>query len=315
MRASKLDAYAAEIAASVDDESISESDLARKLGVARSTLQNWKANNLSPAAPDWAADELSEEPQDDYTEIPVIYRDYSDQDKHFVYPLGDVHKGSPAHAKDRWQEWVTYLADTDGTSMLCTGDLFNAALKNSVSESYDEQLTVMEAREELTEELTPLAEQDKIDLLMPGNHEDRIYRAVGDCPVGVIASHFGVNYVREAAVVVYKVGDVTYTGFIRHGTGGGQVGARANRLAKMSDVVVCDFYVSGHTHSQLLFPQDRFQVNPRLLRVERMRQMFISSASFQQYDGYPRRSGFAPQKIGAPRIRLDGTRKDIHASC
>jgi hypothetical protein len=33
-------------------------------------------------------DHLSSDATPDYTEIPVIVRDYSDQDHHYVYPLG-----------------------------------------------------------------------------------------------------------------------------------------------------------------------------------------------------------------------------------
>lgn len=316
MRESKLDPHAGAIAEALDD-GVSQRDLAKRYGVSRSTLQNWIKTRTSivPEAARWhAGDDLSEDPEDSYTEIPVIVRDYSHLKELYVYPLGDVHKGSSAHAGKRWQQWLDYLVTTPNTSMLGTGDFFNAALKDSKSESYDEVMTVKQAREELSDDMKPLADQGRVDLLIPGNHEARIYRACGDDPVSAIARELDIPYVAEAAVVLYIVGDVAYEVFVRHGTGGGQVGARANRLAQQARSIICDVYVSGHTHSSLAFPQDVFVVNRRLARVERKRQLFVSSGSFVQYEGYAAKAGYAPQKIGAPRIRLDGIKRDPHVS-
>ena len=314
-KTSKLDAHAAEIAEALDGRGASQRELADHYGVARSTLQNFISTRLTKVSQyDWSTDNLPENPEDEFLEIPVIVRDYSHLKELYVYPLGDVHKGSPAHASKRWQQWLDYLVTTPNASMLGTGDFFNAALKDSKSEAYDELLTVRKAREELSDDLSPLAAEGRIDLLMPGNHEARIYRAVGDEPVSAIAREHGIPYVDDAVVVIYVVGDIAYEVFVRHGTGGGQVGARANRLAKQAQSLLADIYVSGHTHSQLVFPQDLFFVNRRMARVERRRQLFVSSGSFVQYEGYAAKAGYPPQKIGAPRIRLDGTRKDPHVS-
>lgn len=310
-RPSKLDAHSAEIAEALANNS--QASVAKAYGVARSTLQNWIEKRLTAPPAEWASDGLNEDP-DINTEIPVFFRDYSDQEVHYVYPLGDVHKGAPGHNEARWHEWLGYLEGTPEASLLGTGDFLNCALKDSKSETYDESLTVLHAREALTDELAPLASAGRIDLLMPGNHEDRVYRASGDCPVHAIAGRLGVDYSRHASVVVYKVGNMVYTCYITHGKGGGQVGARANRLQKLSNVIDCDFYVSAHTHSELVFPQDKFVVNLPLGIVQRKRQMFISSGSFINYEEYASKAGYAPQKLGAPRVRLDGTKHDIHSS-
>jgi hypothetical protein len=71
-------------------------------------------------------------------------------------------------------------------------------------------------------------------------------------------------------------------------------------------------YVSGHSHSQLVFPRDVFEVKRN--RVVRRRQLFVASGSFLNYEGYAAKMGLTPQKIGAPRIRLDAIRKDAHVS-
>lgn len=292
-------------------EGVSQRQLAKDFNVARSTLQSFIKNHLGEFAP-VTNDDLSEEPSEGFVEWPVFVRDYSDQDHHYVYPLGDVHVGSPAHAEDRWAEWLGYLENADNVSMLGTGDFLNAALKDSKSEAYDEVMRVGDAKRLVRRQLSKLAEQDKLDLLMPGNHEDRIYRVVGDCPIEDVADVLGCYYARVAAAVVYRVGDVEYVVVIKHGTGGGQVGARANRLEKQAQTFFADIYISGHTHSQLVFPRDIFLVED--MQVVRRRQLFISSGSFLNYEEYAAKYGYTPQKIGAPRIRLAGDRKDAHAS-
>lgn len=308
MPKSKLDNHRKEIEGHIAN-GLSQNEIANTYKVARSTLQAWLGKQKLAVQPQ---DGLTEEPSEQFEEIPVLYRDYSDREHLHVYPLGDVHKGSPAHAADRWQEWLNYLEQTEDVALLCTGDLFNAALKTSVSESYDEVLTVGQAKRELRGELKPLAEQGKIDLLMPGNHDERVYKAVGDCPVEDLADSLEVPYARDAVLVVYKVGSVEYEVYVVHGKGGGQVGARASRLAKRADTIDADIYVSGHTHSQLVFPQDVFKRKGK--RIVRKRRLFVSSGSFLNYEGYAAKSSFAPTKIGAPRIWLDGTRYDPHVS-
>lgn len=293
-------------------DGMSRRSIAADLDVPRSTVIDYVRNYVTPETVA-AGDNLSSETDGRFIEIPTFERTY-DAEEHYVYPLGDLHIGSEAFADDRWQEWIGYLNERKVASLLGTGDFLNSALKTSVSETYDEIMNVGTAKRKFRDDLTKLAAQDRIDLLMPGNHEARIYRAVGDCPIQDVADYHKTNYARDACVIIYNIGNQRYEFYVRHGTGGGQVGARANRLAKQAQTVIADVYVSGHTHSQLVFPQEVFWVNPDTNRVERRRQYFVSSGSFLQYESYASVQSFTPTKIGAPRIRLDGTRKDIHVS-
>jgi hypothetical protein len=247
-------------------------------------------------------------------EIPVIHRDYTSLEKLNVYPLGDVHKGSPYHAEERWHEWLDYLANTDAVSLLNTGDNFNVAIIGSKSDVYAERLTVPKAKIALRHELQPLADQGKIDVLMPGNHEDRIYRSTGDDPVFDLADSLKVPYAASAVLLVYHVGEQEYEVFVRHGTGNypGKMGTQLNQLQQGLEVVQADVYVTGHTHSQTVGTADRFY--RRGDRMVRQRHTFMSSGSFLNYERYAAQRGYVPSRIGAPRIYLDGTRKDIHVS-
>jgi len=285
-----------------------DADMARALGVPRTTLRDHITSQRAREAINALRDQrVHEIPQP--AEIPVIFRDYSSEEAHVIYPLGDIHKGSESHNRNRWKEWLLYLVGRPNASLLGTGDFLNSALKDSKSEAYDETMTVGTAKRELRTELEPLANESRIDGMCPGNHEDRIYRAVGDCPIQDIAESLNVPYFRAAALFVYRVGDVEYEVYLRHGTGNGQSLAT---LSKSGAVIKADIYVTGHTHRQAVTADDYFiRDGDKLMRTKRF---FVSSGSFLGYENYAAARGYAPSRIGAPRIHLDGRRHDVHVS-
>lgn len=279
--------------------------LAAELGVDEASVRRaLKRQNLS-ATPD----NLSHEVEPSNVEIPVIFRDYSHLEDLYLYPLGDIHKGSAVHQGDRWREWVEYLCETPNASLMNTGDNLNAAIVGSKSDVYREVMTVSEAKWQLIEELRPLAETGRIDCISKGNHEDRIIRATGDDPGLDIARVLDAPYVEEAALFVYLVGDVTYEVYMRHGTGNGQSLAQ---LAKSAQVISADAYITGHTHRQAATADDYFVREGD--RVVRKHRYFVSSGSFMGLEGYAAQRGYTPTRIGAPRVFLSGERHDLHVS-
>jgi hypothetical protein len=282
---------------------------AAKVGVHRDTLRY----RLTEPQPEQVS--LPDIPDPD--EVPVFVRDYTDRAKHTIYPIGDLHIGSPQHAGKALASWLDYLDQTDGVSMLNTGDNTNCALKTSVSDIHAERLTVRDARERQTKLFRPLAEQGKIDAIIDGNHEMRVYNATGDSPNAAVADALGINYTMAACVVRYLVGDQSYDLYLRHGTGGGgKLGAQVNRLHDPDKIIDADIYVSGHTHTQHASVTDTFRITGTRKRpkVERRKQLFVCSGSFVGYEDYAASAGYVPSHIGAPRVFLDGRRKDAHAS-
>lgn len=250
----------------------------------------------------------------DGSEVPVFVRDYSDQPHHRPYPIGDLHIGSPSFAERACDQWFSYILNEPNVSLLNTGDNTNCAISSSVSDEYSEKLTVGQARKVQTDLFRPLAEQDKIDAIVDGNHERRVWRTVGDSPNAAVAEALGINYTMAACIVRYIVGDQSYDVYLRHGKGGGGTyGAAVNRLEKQERIIDADIYVSGHTHTQVAFPKNVFVPNGRG-GFRRKKRLFVCSGSFLLYEDYAADAGYAPAHIGAPRIYLDGRRHDIHAS-
>lgn len=283
-------------------QGLSRTQACRDLGVAESTVRGWLKHE--PAFP------VSGDPTPGFTEIPVLRADFSDRDHLVVYPIGDFHVGSPACDLPRLKEWIDYIAGRDDAAVILTGDLLNCALKDSKSESYDESLPLGAAKEALTDLLKPI--RKKVICAIPGNHEARVYRAVGACPVKDVCYPFDIPYYQDAVLIAVNVGEVEYDIYLRHGNGGGGIGARANRLQKGSQVVWGDIFISGHVHNQAAFIEDLFRRDGD--RMVRHRKLYVASGSFLRYEGYAAVAGYSPGKLGAPRIRLDGTRKDAHVS-
>lgn len=282
--------------------------LADHLGIPRTTLRDHiyrigmrEAINAVRAKPEVARPD----------EIPIIHRDYSGQAKHYIYPLGDLHIGAKQHNDDMWRQWVAYLEDREETSLLGTGDFLNTAILGSKSDVYDEQMTVGEAKRLLRGQLAELAKAGRVDGLAPGNHEDRITRATGDCPILDVCDSLSVPYVESAALFVYHVGDMEYEVYLRHGTGNGQSLAA---LAKSQLVIRADCYVTGHIHRQATTTEDVFERDRSLDKVLRRKRYFVSSGSFLGYEKYAAVRGYSPGRLGAPRIFLDGKRHDLHVS-
>jgi hypothetical protein len=284
--------------------------LADHLGVPRTTLRD-HIYRLGMREPVNAARDLpdAEEPE----ELQLVQRDYSDENRHYLYPLGDVHIGAKQHAAKMWQQWVDFLTTRGNVSLLGTGDFLNVAIIGGKSDVYDERMTVGEGKRLLIKQLRPLAEAGRIDALMPGNHEDRITRAIGDCPIQDVADALEVPYVEAAAMFLYQIGGVQYRVFMRHGTGNGQT---MSALTKGRQVIPADLYITGHTHRQQVLAEDVFDVSDTAgkLRVGRRKWYAVSSGSFLGYERYAAQRGYSPGRLGAPRVFMDGKRHDLHVS-
>lgn len=283
------------------DPELSIRKLAPEYGVNESTLRR----ALRRSRPDGLSGEVAPE----LVEVPVIVRDYRHLEELYVYPMSDVHLGSPSHQAAKWQEWLDYVAETPRTSLLLNGDLFNSAIVGSKSDVYREEGVVEDHVYALEDQLRPIAEDGRIDGMNPGNHEDRIWRAVGIDPVRMVARNLGAPYFRASAMVVYLVGDQRYEVYVRHGTGNGQSLMQHEKNLRIAQA---DVYVNGHIHNQSVRRGVVMGLEGK--RMVRRKWLSVSSGSFLAYEEYAAVRGYPPTAIGAPRIYLSGERKDFHAS-
>lgn len=167
--------------------------------------------------------------------------------------------------------------------------------------------------------------KERILCIVNGNHERRIYKDVGFDILETLALKLNAHYAGDECYLKIKVGKATgkkgnglpiiYSCYVTHGWGSGRTpGSKVNNLTKLADIVLADIYIASHTHF-MTSHQDIYLVPDKSHnKLIEMKRTFVSSGAFLKRGGYAVAKGYPHSKLGSPRIRLDGTRKDCHVS-
>lgn len=248
-----------------------------------------------------------------------IVKDLGDIDYAYIIPLSDLHIGDPGFDEKKFLDFRDWIAKEPNTNVVLVGDILNCATKNSKSDIYGEKMNPSEAKRYAKQILEPI--KHKIVGSVWGNHCRRVYRESGNDIAEDLAEMLGVEYCREGMLINFTFspyetkGKTNYTLYATHGNGGGRTtGSKSNVLKRMSDVVEADIYVCGHIHFMTTFADYRYIPDLRHKRIEKVKRTYVSSASFLRWGGYAEDMMLPPAKLGAPRIRLNGRRKDVHVS-
>ena len=181
-----------------------------------------------------------------------------------VYAIGDVHVGAPNFDERAIRKKIDIIRnDPCGVVVLC-GDLGDYGLKNSKTNVYQATMQPKEQQEYIYQLFLPIA--DKIAAAVPGNHEERITKEVGLCPLYDLCVRWGVPevYRENVAITKYLFGQhsngkqqVCFVGVTTHGS------SRNRHRHFMSNFSNVDFSVAGHSHTPSYSPQGRIVVNAR----------------------------------------------------
>lgn len=112
---------------------------------------------------------------------------------------------------------------------------------------------------------------------------------------------------------LYRKDDkMIYTIYNTHGSGGGcSIGAKANRLEKISNQFLADLIIMGHTHTAMTYKEDIVvpQTNTQTTRMHTT--TFVNTASMISFGDYGERGGMRPQTVTIPRIYLKQERHTL----
>jgi len=188
-----------------------------------------------------------------------------EQDRLRVYFIGDTHVGSPQFNEEAIRKKIQIIKDDDlGVVNLC-GDLADYALRNSVSNIYQATLQPKEQQEYCYELFYPI--KDKIAAAVPGNHEERITKEVGLCPLYDLCVRWGVPevYRENIAITRYMFGTVkgNTTGRVQQNVFYGITthGSSRNKHRKFAGGFDgADFICSGHSHLSEYSPGARLRI-------------------------------------------------------
>lgn len=181
-----------------------------------------------------------------------------------VYAIGDVHVGSPQFDEAAIRKKISIIQSDDNAAVCLCGDLGDYGLKNSKTNVYQATMSPKQQQEYIYKLFEPIA--DKIAAAVPGNHEERITKEVGTCPLYDLCVMWGVPeiYRENVAITKFAFGEwqtngkqIVFVGITTHGTS-------RNKHKKF---IACfdgiDFAISGHTHTPEYSPHGKIRVDTK----------------------------------------------------
>ena len=229
-----------------------------------------------------------------------------------IYPLGDVHIGSPECDMPLLFEWRNMvLADPYGYVVII-GDMMNMALKTSKSNVYEEQLTPYQQKELCYNFLFPI--RDRILGACSGNHEQHNMREVGTNPLYDVFCRLGIEnvYRENACFIKVNLGmrktdrQTSYGLTVTHGS------TKTKDERWNYSVDNCDLFFSGHTHEGLHKPQGKIRMDLHNEVVSNVGYQHVVVVPFQSYGSYALRGKYMPNHLEQfQRIRLSGNSKRV----
>lgn len=196
-------------------------------------------------------------------DLDVIVRQFPEEYGYLrVYAIGDVHVGSPEFNEKAVRKKIEIIEnDPWGVVSLC-GDLADYGLKNSKTNVYLATMNPKEQQEYVYELFLPIA--DKMIAVVPGNHEERITKEVGLCPLYDLCVRWGASDVYRENVAITKLNfgrmcgqQMSFIGITSHGT------TRNKHKKWLGGFDNADFAISGHTHTPEYSPGGRIRIDSK----------------------------------------------------
>lgn len=251
----------------------------------------------------------------------VIKKDLgSDIKKLTIIPISDVHIGDKTANLKAFREVIERIKNEPNTYTILNGDLCNIALKNSKSDVYSDELTPMEQVIQVINFLEPI--KDKILVMSNGNHEDRITKDTSIDILYLVAKQLRIEQVYSPSwwYLYLTFGNTnkkraalyTISGFHGGQSNGSTIGSKANKVKRMSQVVLADLYIMSHVHEPLNTKGVIFVPDYQHKSIVKKEMYYCISNSFVEYEGsYAEKMGLIPSNTGINEIELDGTKKSI----
>ena len=240
-----------------------------------------------------------------------------------LHPMSDLHLGDLSCDYKLIMERIEHIKDTPNAYCILDGDLMDTAIASSIGDTYGANLQPMEQLALCVKIFEPI--KDKILAVLPGNHENRVYKSDGLDLTALMCSQLGIadKYSSTTALLFIRFGvnrriaptrRQRYTVYVTHGSGGGRrEGGKVNRLADLASIVDADIYIHGHTHLPLVFRETFFRVSTINSTVEQVDKLFINTAASLNYGGYGDKQGFKPSSKKSPVIYLGGLKHEMSA--
>lgn len=226
--------------------------------------------------------------------------------------IGDIHFGNKHFSKQHLDDALKFVdKNRNRCRIILMGDLLELATKSSVGRSvYDEDFPTQKQFELAVEIFKPYA--DLIDLIVEGNHEERIIRDTSFEITQEFAHRIGRidAYGKFDAILNTSVCGINYSAYVWHGaTGGATESSAINSLLKMRDRAFCHLYYMGHTHKLMSFSRKVYMSSPLNEEPIVMEQLFVNTGTAVADGGYGAQKGLPLQEIGFGVVQLYGDKR------
>ena len=244
----------------------------------------------------------------------------------YVIPIGDLHLGDKSFTKqseEKLKGYIDWVKNRKEARIILMGDIFNTATRISKTPPFEQTDRIEEKAIEL---FSPV--KDKIVVALDGNHEQRLIDFANYSIMNSFCRALNIKYGGISCVINFKVNRrnrKTKGGiwkqqykFYAHHTcgGGGTVGGKMNRVDKLRQMIAnADCYLGGHNHMLGVIPVSTGIIDAKEKRVFYPRQWLVDCGSYLEWENsYAEKGQLSPNKLGSPRIRLDGLKHDLHIS-
>ena len=255
------------------------------------------------------------------SDFEIITHKFPERPDLHIIPIGDVHLGAAEHMEQKWKHFCDHVLEDPNAYILLVGDLLNFALKNSVSNVYEETMRPREQKRMMTEMLTPL--KSRILCSVCGNHERRGMKEADDDPTYDIMCKLDLEHLYRQNIAFVRVqmgqknGDgrqnPTYCIVVTHGAGGGMLpGATINRNERFGYAIDgADCLVVGHSHKPMVSQPAKIKIDLQNNKVTVQPFKVVVSTSWLEYGGYAAQKMLLPASHAPQIITLKGKKKEI----
>jgi hypothetical protein len=240
-------------------------------------------------------------------------------------PLGDIHLGSKQVDTQKLYRDIETIKKENAYTFLM-GDIFDVATLQSTTNPHSQAMNLNEAMKTAFDLFKPI--KDKILGAISGNHEERLEKYAGFNPLESFCDSLEIPYAGYSAVIRFKLGEykrksglisplTEYIFFAHHSTGGGNtIGGKINRAEKLSFIFEgADVYLIGHNHLVGSAEREVFYLSRSgngKARIKSKKIYYLDCGSYLKYTGsYAEMQMLPPSTTGAPKIKLNGSKKDL----
>lgn len=245
-----------------------------------------------------------------------------DNDEITIIPVSDVHFGALEHAKQEWEQFCKYIAETPNVYLILGGDLINNSVRSSVANPFDELYRPREQKTRMVEYLTPI--KDRVLCSVSGNHERRSMKDDDIDLTYDIMAKLDIEHLYRENMAFVKVGlgqrmekasraETNFIFGVTHGAGGGIfTGATVNRNERFGNIIEgLDCLIVGHTHKGTVSKPSKIVVDRKNEKISVKSYTVVSSVSWLNYGGYAMQKMLLPSKVADPqRIIIGGNRNE-----